>query len=72
MASVPARSASNMKVMLLVNRIISPICASVREVPMEATTFLTPAWASPRTSVYPSTTTTSSASAIARLAWYSP
>ena len=39
---------------------------------MEATTFLTPAWASPRTSVYPSTTTTSSASAIARLAWNSP
>ena len=42
MASVPARSASNMKVTLLVKRIIRPIWASVSEVPMEATTLLDP------------------------------
>ena len=51
MASVPARSASNMKVTFLVKRIISPIWASVSAVPMEATTLPVPAWASASTSV---------------------
>ena len=54
-ALIPAASPSYNTVILFVKRCMSRICPCVSAVPEEATTFSTPTWCIPITSIYPST-----------------
>ena len=49
-AWMPAESPSYMMVTFSVNRLMRRICSTVREVPLEATTFVMPSWCMDRTS----------------------
>ena len=71
-ALMPAPSPSYIMVMLSVNLRISLICSTVREVPLEATTFVMPSWCIESTSRYPSTRIHLSRREISLLAKYNP